>query len=95
MPSNHWVKRTVDEDSPKGGICETSIKQLDVGHYDALDDLHILGDTFMQLFYTVHDRDNDQVGFARAIHNKPEVVVQMNSAYKIVAVHSIVSADEE
>ena len=46
MPSHHWVQRTVDEENPKGGTCETTIHELALGH-DGLEDLHILGDSFM------------------------------------------------
>lgn len=41
--------------------------------------MHILGDVFMQLFYTIHDRDQDRVGFAKAVHKMPEVLVQFNT----------------
>lgn len=30
----------------------------------------------MQVFYTIFDRENDQVGFAKAIHNEMEVVFE-------------------
>ena len=30
----------------------------------------ILGDVFMQKFYTVFDRDTNKVGFANAVHNE-------------------------
>ena len=77
LPSHHWVRRTIDEDNPKGGTCKSMLGDLDVDRKESgLTDLHILGDTFMQLFYTVHDRDNDRVGFAPAIHNSPEVLIQ-------------------
>lgn len=38
------------------------------------ENLFILGDAFMQIFYSVFDRDNDQVGFATAVHTQPEIV---------------------
>ena len=30
--------------------------------------MFILGDAFMQEFYTIHDAENDRVGFAKAVH---------------------------
>lgn len=37
--------------------------------------MHILGDAFMQLFYTIHDAENDRVGFAPAIHDFSEELI--------------------
>ena len=59
--------------SSKGGFCETSVGVLDV-HYSGLDDLFIVGDMFMQLYYTVFDRERDMVGFAPAVHTACEAV---------------------
>ena len=36
------------------------------GSYEGL---FIAGDAFMQLFYTIFDRENDKVGFALAVHD--------------------------
>ena len=74
MPTNHWIKRKVNDTNPKGGFCESTIEPLDVGQV-GLEEMHILGDAFMQLFYTIHDAEKNRVGFAPAIHNLPEVVV--------------------
>jgi hypothetical protein len=41
--------------------------------------MFILGNTFMQLFYTIIDRKSDQVGFAKAIHKAPEMVDEFNT----------------
>ena len=53
------------------GECRSSIQQLDVGQ-DGLDDLFIAGDLFMQLYYTVFDRDNNRIGLAPAVHTACE-----------------------
>ena len=40
--------------------------------------MFLLGDTFMNLFYTIFDRDNDRVGFGLAIHREPEMMLAEN-----------------
>ena len=67
MPSHHWVRRKIDDNNELGGNCSAIISQLDVGQ-PGLEEMHIVGDIFMQLYYTIHDRENDLVGFAPAVH---------------------------
>lgn len=43
LPRHHWMGRVVDSNNEKGGRCETSISDLDVG-FDGLLDMFILGD---------------------------------------------------
>ncbi len=67
VPSHHWNEREVDKSLPLGGRCFSTITSLDImqpGHQN----LFILGDSFMQIFYTVFDRDLDRVGFGLARH---------------------------
>ena len=73
MPSHHWNQRMIDENLTKGGTCVTSISQLDI-FQDGQDNLFILGDTFMQVFYSVFDRDQDRVGLALAKHEQKELI---------------------
>ena len=51
--------------------------------------MHILGDTFMQLFYTIHDAENDRVGFAPAIHHLPETIVQYDTSGVLASVKTV------
>ena len=78
LPAHHWMNRTIDPKNKKGGRCETSVSDLDVG-FDGLEDMFILGDQFMQYYYTIHDHENDQVGFAPAIHQMDEALMIYNS----------------
>ena len=79
IPSHHWIKRTADDSQqPEQGYCETTIGQLDV-YQPNLDDLFILGDAFMSIYYTTFDRDRDMVGLARAKHPDGEIVYTYNT----------------
>lgn len=51
--------------------CLSIISPLGLKSYSEKD-IFLLGDTFMQLFYTVFDRENDRVGFAKSKHTEKE-----------------------
>lgn len=72
IPSNHWNERIVDDSLAAGGRCGTTIAELTI-RQTGQDNLFIAGDAFMQIFYTVFDRDNSEVGLALATHPNGEV----------------------
>lgn len=79
IPSHHWISMTIsthDGDNTTG-TCAHTIGTLDVGQ-QGLDNLFIGGDSFMQFWYTVFDRNFDMVGFALAEHTADEVVNHYN-----------------
>merc|ERR1712060_545937 len=88
VPSHHWIRRQIDHDVEEGGSCSNNLTDLDVNQ-PGLDEMHILGDVFMQLFYTIHDRDNNRVGFARAVHDMPEILVQFDSSGYLAEVKTL------
>lgn len=76
LPSHHWNQfsyRSGAKDKSQGGYCHHGILELDILQ-PGQENLFILGDVFMQLYYSVFDRDNDQVGLAKAKHDKAESV---------------------
>lgn len=77
LPSHHWMQR--EKNLFGKGYCSPSVQMLDVGQ-KGLDDLFIAGDMFMQLYYTVFDRDRDKIGMAKAVHSACEKVYHFNTS---------------
>ena len=76
IPSSHWMSKEIDSKNTAGnGTCKHTIGTLDVGQ-TGLDNLFIGGDMFMQIYYTVFDRNLDMVGFGKANHTAPEILNQ-------------------
>ena len=94
MPSHHWVTRSINDNDPKGGVCQSVLGELDVGQ-NGLEEMYILGDIFMQLYYTIHDRTNDRVGFAEAVHSQPEVLMQFDEWGQLASVKTIEVVEDD
>ena len=73
---NHFIRRVGTDANDIGkGKCGPSMMPMHFDKYPGLDNLFILGDSFMSTYYTVFDRDHDQVGFATAKHTQNEQIV--------------------
>jgi hypothetical protein len=71
IPSHHFMELYKNVYTEGDSICMTSISPLDIMQRGQ-ENLFIVGDSFMQLFYTIFDRDNDRVGLAQARQLKQE-----------------------
>ena len=93
VPSHHWVKIILEIDAPENEeqICESKVKPLSIPNNDN-ENLFILGNTFMQLYYSIFDRDEDKVGFAEALHHDNEVVIEYDSLGELAAMVEITPA---
>jgi hypothetical protein len=52
-------------------ICMSTFTHVDINTKD-FENLFVIGDIFMQKYYTIFDRDNGKVGFATAKNFAPE-----------------------
>jgi hypothetical protein len=68
IPSHHFMERYYNVYKSGDSVCMTSITQLDIKQ-DGQENLFILGDVFMQIYYTIFDRDQDRVGLALSYVN--------------------------
>jgi hypothetical protein len=68
LPSKHWMEKY---ESDGISFCTSLFSSLDI-YQEEQENLFIVGDIFMQVWYTIFDRENNQVGFAEAIHDGVE-----------------------
>lgn len=72
LPSHHFMKKFVDINEKEDSVCMSSIKPLNIKK-EGQENLFVVGDIFMQIYYSIFDRDNDRVGLARAVTKGQEV----------------------
>jgi len=65
------MKRYSLPGNPPHTVCRSIVAPLDLVTHSNLE-VFLLGDTFMQIFYSVFDRDNNRVGLAKAVHSENE-----------------------
>lgn len=55
-------------------VCAINFQALDI-EQDGQANLFIVGDSFMQIYYSIFDRDTNMVGLAKAIEKKKETAL--------------------
>lgn len=83
IPSHHFMETYGSVYGPNDAVCMTSISNLDI-FQKGQDNLFILGDSFMQMFYTIFDRDNDRVGLAKSRINKAETSMNAETGERVI-----------
>ena len=63
--------RFIDVFEKGDSACLTTISALDIKQ-KGQENLFIVGDVFIQIWYTIFDRDYDRVGLAKAVSNGVE-----------------------
>ena len=70
IPSHHFMEQYNDVYEPGDVVCMTSITDLDIMQ-EGQANLFIVGDAFMQLYYTIFNRQSNTVGLAKSrIYNR-------------------------
>ncbi|CDW75789.1 pepsinogen c precursor [Stylonychia lemnae] len=71
IPSHHFMERYINVFEFGDQVCSTSMSTLNI-EQDGQENLFIVGDSFMQIYYSIFDRDNDRVGLVRAKQTQRE-----------------------
>ena len=71
LPSHHFIEKFYDVFEKGDSVCMSTISTLDVQTHE---NLFVLGDIFMQEFYTIFDRDLNRIGLAKTVVKETEVV---------------------
>lgn len=77
LPSHHWSQYKANMKK-----CTVSVMPLTISaHHN--ENMFILGNTFMQLYYTIFNRKHNSVGFAKAVHKVNEIIPQWGADHKV------------